>query len=309
MLAIALITQLAAGPLLLASTAPGTPGSPEALPAGVAAAAPGDEIRLSEARLSETRLAGALRGLNRAMPLPALTVAVAERFIGLPYLENSLNVGEVRAGLPEPLVTRLDGFDCVTLVESSLAIARAVTLGQATPEGFRRELETLRYRAGRRSDFSSRLNYFSEWIADTARRGHLVDLTPELGGVPDPRPLTFMTTHRKAYPALADDGIFAQQQAIEAALAPHPRMVLPMERAQSILPRLQPGDILAFTTAIPGLDVVHTGLVARGPGGALHLLHAPEPGEPVTLSSKPLSEYFGASKRHKGLMIARPLAP
>ncbi|MNT70759.1 hypothetical protein D3C72_2091770 [compost metagenome] len=118
-----------------------------------------------------------------------------------------------------------------------------------------------------------------------------------------------MTSYRKAYPALADDGIFAQQQAVEAALSTRPRTVIPMEKAHGILESLQPGDILAFTTAIPGLDVVHTGMVARGPGGALHLLHAPEPGEPVTISSKPLSAYFGSSKRHKGLMVARPLAP
>jgi len=294
MLAIALIVQLVAAPHLVASSlVASTPVAPQGAPS-VSAERP-------EARFSEV-----VRGLDRQAPLPALTVAVAERFIGLPYLENSLNVGEMREGLPEPLVSRLDGFDCVTLVEASLAIARAVTLGQPTPEGFQRELETLRYRDGKRSDFSSRLNYFSEWIADNARRGHLVDLTPQLGGEEDPRPLSFMTTHRKAYPALADDGIFAKQQAVEASLAARPRMVIPMERAHAILPRLQPGDILAFTTAIPGLDVVHTGLVARGPSGALHLLHAPEPGEPVTISSKPLSEYFGASKRHKGVMVARP---
>jgi cell wall-associated NlpC family hydrolase len=293
MLALALITQLAAGTVTLAA---GSLASPVPAPP-VSAVSASDEARLTEA----------LRGLRPETPLPALMVAVAERFIGLPYLENSLNVGEARAGTPEPLVSRLDGFDCVTLVEASLAIARSLALGDPSPAGFRRELEGLRYRDGRRSDFASRLNYFSEWISNNAQRGNLVDLTPQLGGVPDPRPLTFMTTYRKAYPALADDGIFAKQQAVEAALAQQPRSVIPMERAKDILPRLQPGDILAFTTQIPGLDVVHTGMVARGPSGALHFLHAPEPGEPVTISSKPLSEYFGASKRHKGLMVARPL--
>ncbi|MNK32474.1 hypothetical protein D3C87_509360 [compost metagenome] len=290
MLALILVTQLAAGAPLLAAD-PATPPTP----APAMAALPSDDQRLAEA----------VRGLSAAMPLPALTVAVAERFIGLPYLENSLNVGTPRAGQPEPLVSRLDGFDCVTLVEASLAIARSVALGQPRPEAFKRQLETLRYRNGQRSDFSSRLNYFSEWISDNAKRGNLVDLTPTLGGVPDPRPLTFMSSHRQAYAPMADEGIFAKQQAVEAAQPP--RTVIPMDRAREILPQLQPGDILAFTTSIPGLDVVHTGLVARGPGGALHLLHAPEPGEPVTISSKPLSEYFGASKRHKGVMVARPL--
>lgn len=287
MIAFTLALQLAAGAPQLAATAPSS----------VTAASLAVESQLREI----------FRGLSPERPVPALMTSAAERFIGRPYIENSLNVGEARVGVPEPLVARLDGFDCVTLVESSLAIARATALGDPTPEGFRREMESLRYRGGKRSDFASRLNYFSEWISDNARRGNLVDLTPHLGGMPDPRPLTFMTAHRQAYPALADDGIFARQQAVEAALAGQPRAIIPMERAKEILDALQPGDILAFTTRIPGLDVVHTGMVARGPSGALHLLHAPEPGEPVTISSKPLSEYFGASKRHAGVMVARPL--
>ncbi len=292
MLAFALLAHFAAGPHL------------EAMPSAHVAVAPTPSVRIAP---DDGRLKEAVRGLAPDTPVPLLMTEVGQRFIGLPYVENSLNVGEMRAGVSEPLISRLDGFDCVTLVESSLAIARSVALGDTTPDGFRRELERLRYRGGKRSDFTSRLNYFSEWISDNAARGTLIDLTPHLGGVPDPRPLTFMTAHRKAYPALADDGIFAKQQAVEAALAPRPRSVIPMEAAPGILDALQPGDILAFTTAIPGLDVVHTGMVARGPSGALHLLHAPEPGEPVTISSKPLSEYFGASKRHKGLIVARPL--
>lgn len=296
MLAIALSLQLAAL---------GFPGSPSLVAAQAAA-----EAGIAQPKASEREAADfedAVRGLSADTAVGELMVQVAERFIGRPYLENSLNVGTPRAGRPEPLITRLDGFDCVTLVEASLAIARIVAQGDPSPEGFRRELEGLRYRDGKRSDFASRLNYFSEWISENARRGRLVELTGALGGEPDPRPLTFMTTHRQAYPALADEGIFAAQQAVEEALAKQPRMVIPMARAQEILPQLQPGDILAFATRIPGLDVVHTGMVARGPGGALHLLHAPEPGEPVTLSSKPLSEYFGASRRHSGLMVARPL--
>ncbi len=303
MLAIALIASIAAGAAQLAA---GTPLAGAAATPARFVAAETPQAR-SAATPDDGRLTKAIRGISPDMPLPLLMTEVARRFIGLPYLENSLNVGDPRAGVPEPLVSRLDGFDCVTLVESSLAIARTTALGDPTPDGYQRELERLRYRGGKRSDFSSRLNYFSEWIADNARRGMLVDLTPHLGGVPDTRPLTFMTAHRKAYPALADDGIFARQQAVEAALASHSRSVIPMDRAKEILDALQPGDILAFTTSIPGLDVVHTGMVARGPGGALHLLHAPEPGEPVTISSKPLSEYLGASKRHKGLIVARPL--
>ena len=50
------------------------------------------------------------------------------------------------------------------------------------------------------ADYASRLHYFSEWIADGARRGLLRDLGPELGGVEDERPLRFMTEHRAQLP-------------------------------------------------------------------------------------------------------------
>jgi cell wall-associated NlpC family hydrolase len=295
MLVFILATQLSAGVSLQPSPLPG----PALVTTSITAAQPTDDVRLAEASW----------GLSPDTPLPALMVAVAERFIGRPYVENSLNVGVPRAGVPEPLVSRLDGFDCVTLVEASLAIARSISLGDPSPAAYRHELEGLRYRNGVRSDFASRLHYFSEWISDNARRGHLVELTPTLGGVPDSRPLTFMSAHASAYPSLADAGLAAGIREVEAALSQRSRSIIPMERAAEILPELQPGDILAFTTRIPGLDVVHTGMVARGPGGALHLLHAPEPGEPVTISSKPLAQYFGASKRHAGIMVARPLPP
>ncbi|NHN19474.1 DUF1460 domain-containing protein, partial [Bacillus amyloliquefaciens] len=51
------------------------------------------------------------------------------------------------------------------------------------------------------------------------------------------------------------------------------------------------------------------GLVYRKPDGAVHLLHAPEPGTAVTVSEKPLVEYLQQFKVHVGVMIARPLKP
>lgn len=303
---LALAASLSAAPMQASPVAAAEPASPSAAPRPVAA--PGVPEPIKPSASPDPRHAEVVHGLRADGSFGTLVTQVAERFIGWPYLANPLTVGMPQAGVPESLVSRLDGFDCVTLVESSLAIARTVAQGKPTPEAFRHELETLRYRDGRRGDFSTRLNYFSEWIADNARRGTVVEITPELGGAPVTRAMTFMTTHRQAYPALADPGIFAALKGVEASLSARPQSVIPMHRAPSVVDQLQPGDILAFTTSIPGLDVVHTGLVARGPGGALHLLHAPQPGEPVTISSKPLVEYFRTSRRHKGIMVARPIA-
>ena len=261
----------------------------------------------------EARFADFAATIPRDGGMNALVSRIARTFVGRPYAANTLNDPKAGGSAPtadvEPLVCRLDAFDCVTLVESSVAIARAIATDQPDWQGFQQELERLRYRDGRRDGYASRLHYFSEWIADNERRGVVKDLTAHLGGLPDTRPITFMSAHRGAYKKLANHQVFSRIQASEAALSKLPRHVLPKSRVATVLPLLQSGDILAFATDIAGLDVVHTALVERLPNGSVHLLHAPEPGQKVTVSSKPLAEYIQGFKHHVGLMIARPLPP
>jgi len=75
----------------------------------------------------------------------------------------------------------LTRFDCVTLVESCLAVARvAAAPGPPTWERFGAEVERMRYRGGVRRGYTSRLHYFSEWISDGESRGLVHDLGAEL---------------------------------------------------------------------------------------------------------------------------------
>lgn len=275
-----------------------------AMPAAPVALALPTPISPDESRFME--LAGPIKP---QAAMPSTVVRVAETFLGKPYVANMLDAVEETPEGVEPLVTRLDAFDCVTLVESSLAIARAVSGGAPSFGTFERELERLRYRDGKRGGYATRLHYFSEWIADNERRGTVLDLTPSLGGEADRRPLRFMTAHRTAYRKLSDDQTFQAIKAAESELAASPRYMIPKERVAAVLPMLMSGDIVAVTTNIEGLDVVHTGLVYRKKDGAVHLLHAPEPGHPVTISTKPLVEYLQTFKVQTGVMVARPLAP
>lgn len=255
----------------------------------------------------------AVAAVKPAATMPATVAQVAHAFVGRPYLEASLEALPSREGAPEPLICRLDAFDCVTLVENSVAIARAIALADAAHPAsygvYRTQLETLRYRGGVRGDYATRLHYFSDWVADNERRGNVKDLTPSLGGQADRRPITFMSTHRGAYRKLGDDRTYKEIQATEANLTRTPRYVLPNAKVAGILPLLQSGDVIAFATDIEGLDVVHTGLIYRLPNGQVHLLHAPEPGQKVTVSTKPLVEYLKLFPRHVGVILARPLPP
>jgi hypothetical protein len=165
----------------------------------------------------------------------------------------------------------------------------------------------MRYRGGKRGGYTSRLHYFSEWITDGARRGLVKDMGKELGGVVDPRPLRFMTEHRASYPAFADEAVFREVQAIERGLDGHPRRVVPAGRIGEVADRIETGDVLAFATAIPGLDVTHTAFAYRDAANVLRVLHAPLSGGVVEITRRTLPEYVAAIRRATGILVARPL--
>lgn len=251
-------------------------------------------------------------GLARAaLPLGRAVVGVGELAVGTPYEPFTLEAYLRAGGSPsrtEPLTLSLTRFDCVSLVEACIAIARvAATEGAPTWERFGGEMERQRYRDGERRGYTSRLHYFSEWIADGERRSLLRDLGTELGGEEDARPLRFMTEHRGSYPALADDDVFREIGAMERSLDGKPRRVVPTERIPEVADRIETGDVLAFATAIPGLDVTHSALAYRDEAGTLRVLHAPLSGGAVELTHSTLPEYVAAIRRSTGILVARPL--
>ncbi|MGI9078570.1 MAG: N-acetylmuramoyl-L-alanine amidase-like domain-containing protein [Gemmatimonadaceae bacterium] len=262
------------------------------------------------ARLAEWTTALRTEGQTQAPPGRSAT-RVGELATGTPYepftLEEYLRAG----GSPlrtEPLTLSLTRFDCVTLVESCLAVARvAAAEGAPSWERFAREVERMRYRGGERREFTSRLHYFSEWIADGEKRGLLRDLGSELGGVLDARPLRFMTEYRKSYLALADDAVFREIGAMQRRLDGHPRIVVPTERIAGVADSIETGDVLAFATGIPGLDVTHAALAYRDAKGNLRVLHAPLSGGVVEVTRSTLPEYVAAIQRSTGILVARPL--
>jgi hypothetical protein len=288
--------------------------------AGVIAAAtlPSSLHAYSAADSDEARLrawSAALRsaGMNRrAAPLGPRAIRVGELAIGTPYEPFTLEAYIKAGGDPkdlEPLTLSLTRFDCVTLVESCLAIARATDDGvKPAWSRFSREVERMRYRGGKRHGYATRLHYFSEWISDGEKRGLVKDLGEELGGIRDPRPLRFMTEHRSSYPALADDKVFAAIAEMEQKLDSSPRWMVPTEKIPDVQDRLHSGDVIAFATAIPGLDVTHAAFAYRGNDGVRRVLHAPLSGGSVEITRSTLPEYVAKIRRATGILVARPLS-
>lgn len=247
-----------------------------------------------------------------------LAARVGELAIGTPYEAATLEAYIRRGGSPtatEPLTLSLTRFDCVSLVEASVAVARvaeSAAAGRTSSEHpwkqFGREIEKMRYRAGMRAAYSSRLHYFSEWMSDGARRGLLRELGSELGGAEDARPLRFMTGHRSSYAALADDQVFRDIGDMERGLDNSPRRVIATAQIPAIADVIETGDVLGFATSIPGLDVSHAAFAYRGPDRVLRVLHAPLSGGAVEITRSTLHEYVSAIRRGTGILVARPLA-
>jgi hypothetical protein len=250
------------------------------------------------------------RGLD-TVPIGTAIAEIGRTFVGTAYVPQTLE-----AEGPEGLVINFRGLDCVTFVETAFALARFVRSGGAallgarpTAEGlYAQLLADLRYRDGVIDGYPSRLHYFSDWIADNARRGLVVDLGAELGGVTDREPVDFMTTHTGSYRQLADPENVERVRATEARLSAAGRAYVPEDRIAEVADRIRDGDIIAATSTVTGLDIAHTGIALRI-DGRLHLLHAPLVGDSVEISEAPLAERILGLSGQDGIMVARPVDP
>lgn len=227
---------------------------------------------------------------------------IAKSFIGDPYLSHSL---ETEGG--EKLVARLDGFDCTTYVESVLALARTLRLG-GSYQNFCHELEFVRYRGGKLNGYCSRLHYFSEWIIDNIQKGMITDVTASLGGKEKRFSLNFMSTHVNLYAALkgAPERIDSMRH-FEQIISGQKFSYIPKEDVRLHEKDLRNGDIVAFTTAVPGLDIGHVGFILKGKDGSAFLLHAPQEGSNIRIASETLGDYIMKVKKHSGIIVLRPV--
>ena len=246
------------------------------------------------------------------MELGEAIVQLAETFVGTAYEPGTLEVMG-----PERLVINFRELDCVTLVETVLALTRFVRAQgvesladpPAARAAYQSHLTALRYRGGLLDGYASRLHYFSEWLADNEARGLVRVTTGELDPTTDPEPVSFMSEHPDAYWQMADAGVREAIADMEARLdGGADRQYVPQDRIADVAGRIRDGDVIAATSTVEGLDIAHTGL-AVWRDGALHLLHAPLVGRSVEISERPLAERILSIDSQDGIMVARPVEP
>ena len=228
----------------------------------------------------------------------------ARHLIGRPYVPATLEVHD-----PEWLVVNLRGLDCTTLVETVLALAVTRQRGGTRFADYCQTLTEIRYRHGVRTDYTSRLHYFTWWKNDNAAKGFVREVTG--------RPFTGRMTVSNNY--------MTQHPDKYATLVAHPEfrpVITRMERAENgadgtylptaavgrgpqALNMIKNGDIIGIVKMGGGIDISHLGFAVWGKDGKLHLLNASMLHKRVVEETMTLQEYLQRQKR-LGIKVLRP---
>jgi Protein of unknown function (DUF1460) len=209
-------------------------------------------------------VAAALRSAPAGGPRAAAATAA---FLGAPYLASPL--GEGSGPDPDPRF-RLDAFDCMTLVETAVALGSASSLGEASEA-----LDDIRY-SGAPALAARNHEVLSQWIPANVSKGWIADAGASIAG-----PLARPT--EKTYTAESWELVRAGGRAIHGL--PRRRLplgtfsvaVVPAQDVSGTAGRIPEGTI-AFVVRADAPDratrITHAGIVVRGPRGAVLVRHA-----------------------------------
>lgn len=228
-----------------------------------------------------------------------LNIEIGLRFLETAYVEKTLEIpGD------EKLVINLMGLDCTTFLESVVTLSRLAAQNSFSISSYEKELEFLRYREGTNQGYTSRLHYFSDWIYDNEQKEILKDITKEIGGRVYENNPSFMSANPKFYPQLANSDFVRQLQITEEVISRRQYHFIPKDEIHLHETKIQSGDLIAITTSMANLDIVHVGFAIERQG-RIHLMHASSGSMKVEISEKPLEDYLKGNKSQSGIMVCR----
>lgn len=234
------------------------------------------------------------------------TLWFARQFLDVPYVAHTLEVND-----NEQLVVNTRQLDCTTLVETVTALTLCAQQGKRSWNDYLTTLRMLRYRQGLMTDYTSRLHYFSDWIADK----QAMKIVKEIQS-PNP-PFTavqrvnvnYMSTHPTAYKALKAQPklvpvIRQQEKQLTGTKARYiPKSAL--YRSTKVLRQaVHDGDIIAITCNKKGLDIAHLGFAVWKKDG-LHLLNASMIHKKVVEERMTFYRYLQKHPAHTGIRVIR----
>ena len=227
-------------------------------------------------RISRRRVERLLSKIKPSRSAGSRIEILSSQFLGLPYQTNPL-IGS--AATPEVFTVSLDTFDCVTFVETVLALSLA-----SNADEFLTWLRKIRYEGGR-IDWKRRNHYMTRWIRSNLKAGALQRFS--LGSVP------VVSKDR-----LLDD---------VPGLAPiRTRFTcVPKPAIGKLAPHLHNGDLIFFASTRKRLDIFHCGFVVLE-GDRVLVRHASRSRGGVV--QQDLNEFLKAN-RMAGVIVARPKEP
>ena len=225
----------------------------------------------------------------------------AQNLLGVPYVANTLDGTD-----EERLVVHLDKVDCTTLVETVLALSLADKYGKSDFESYKKRCCVSAIGMENKPVMSRVYITSVIGLRITNRKELYMNVQGELGlAVSQILNLDFMSTHSDNYHRLKNNpSMISQMIEIERKWKNVPVSYIPKTSLNVSSEELdiKNGDIIAITTNIKGLDVVHTGF-ACWVDGKLHLLHASSVMKKVILDSQTLFEYSKNKKAHTGVRV------
>lgn len=199
--------------------------------------------------------------------------ALSRRFIGYPYQTNPLIGSADRA---EVFTASLQRFDCVTYIETIVALAHASNFDE-----FADSLRHIRYDGGR-IEWRWRNHYIARWIRNNLREQILKSIA------------------LRAVPTVANERVL---NVVDGLPAQRARMKWVPKRAfPRLKPHLKTGDLIFFVSTRKHLDVFHAGIIKRD-DNALLMRHASRSRGGVV--EQKLGDFLKAN-RMAGVMVARP---
>ncbi len=234
-------------------------------------------------------------------PLDELIANTARFFLGKPYVASTLEVSD-----KEQLIINLREFDCTTLVENSIALAKTIKSGDNSFDNYCRILRQIRYRNGEISGYLSRLHYTTDWIFENEKQNVFENMSLKLGGKKVMQPVDFMSTHPNLYKHLKNNPTNVREMAsIEKDINKRDSYrIIPLAAIAPNEKGIENGDIITFATSIAGLDYSHMG-IAYWQNGILHFIHASSRAKQVVIETKTLLNYCKDSRNCTGISVLR----
>ena len=244
----------------------------------------------------------------RNLPLGERTVRIARELVGTPYTNYSLEIDD-RIESP---VANLQGMDCWTFYENSLAIARMLRYkpGPYKPADLLHMVEIERYRNGTcTGSYLSRMHHLEEVFHDNQRRGYASNITSRIPGAERmQREIHEMTVQWKNYRYLrSTPSLIEPMGKIEAQVSKLPVYQVPKAKVKAAEKYLQNGDICAITSSDTSSYTSHVGLIVRLNNRA-YFAHATSDRDKgrMVIIDRPITDYLTSSSKHTGIIICRP---